>query len=69
MEYEAEYDIFAFNDQCDDLLRASILASISSLLSPSLESLPSVPSSSSLELKSLPDALKYAFLVWMSLFR
>jgi len=43
--YELEYNIFAFDDQCDDLLHASILASISSPSSPSHEALPSLPSS------------------------
>ena len=62
MEYEPEFDTFSFDEQCDDSLHASLLASLTSLpLSPN-ESLPSEPSSSSLELKSLSSTLKYAFL-------
>jgi len=53
--------IFAFEDQCDDSLHASILASLSSM-PPSHEAPFSVQSSSSLELKPLPDTLKCAFL-------
>jgi len=55
-----EHDTFAFDEPYDDLLHASILPSIS-LLSPCHEALPSMPSSSSLELKSFPNTLKYAF--------
>ena len=51
-----------FHDQCDDSLHVSILASISSLLSPSHEAPSSVPSSSSLGLKALLNKLKYTFL-------
>jgi len=61
MEYELEFSTFAFEKQCDDSLHASILASFSSIPSPSHEALPSVHSSSSLELKPLPNTLKYAF--------
>jgi len=62
MECEPEFDTFAFDEQCDDSLHASLLASLTSLpLSPN-ESLPSEPLSSSLELKPLPSTLKYAFL-------
>jgi len=62
MEYEPEFDTFSFDEQRDDSLHASLLASLTSLpLSPN-ESLPSEPSSSSLELKPLPSTLKYAFL-------
>ena len=62
MEYEPTYDVFAFDDQCDDLIHASTLASISSRPALSHESMPFVRSSSSLELKLLLDALKYVFL-------
>jgi len=46
VEYEPGFDTFAFGKQCDDSLHASILTSLSSLLSPSHETPPSVPSSS-----------------------
>ena len=49
--YEPEYDMFAFDDQCDDLLLASLLTSIYALSSSSYEAPPSVLSSSSLGLK------------------
>ena len=62
MKYELEFDTFAFEEQCDDSLHAFILASLSSLPSPSHEARPSVPSSSSLELKPLPNTIKFAFL-------
>jgi len=62
MKYELEFDTFAFEEQCDDSLHAFILAYLSSLPSPSHEARPSVPSSSSLELKPLPNTIKFAFL-------
>ena len=62
MNYEPEFDTFAFDEQCDDSLHASLLASLTSLSTPSNDHLPSAPSSSSLELKPLPSALKYVFL-------
>ena len=62
MEYELEYDTFVFDDQRDNPLHASILASISSLPSLSHQAPPSVPSSSSLELNPLLNILKYVFL-------
>jgi len=62
MEYEPEFDTFVSEEQCDNSLHASILASLSSIPSPSHVAPPSVPSSSSLKLKPLPDTLKYAFL-------
>ena len=34
MDYELGYDTFAFNDQCDNLIYTSVIASISSLSSP-----------------------------------
>jgi len=43
LECELEYDIIAFDDQYDDFLDASILASICSFPSPSHKSLPTVP--------------------------
>jgi len=54
MDYEPEFDIFAFDEQCDDSLHASLLASLTSLPAPSNDHLPSASSSSSLELKPLP---------------
>jgi len=57
MKYKPEFDAFAFEEQCDDLLHASILAYFSSLPSLSCEALPSIPSSSSLELKCFPTCL------------
>jgi len=62
MGYEPKFGTFAFEEQYDDPLHASILTSLSSLPSPSHEALPNVPSSSSPELKPLPNTLKYAFL-------
>jgi len=62
IEYEPEYNAFAFEDQCDDSLHASILASFTSMSSSSHEALPSVPLSSSLDMKTLPNTLKYVFL-------
>jgi len=62
MEYEPEFFTFAFKKQCGDSLHESILASISSLLSPSHEALLSVTSSFFLELKPFPNTLKYAFI-------
>ena len=62
MQYEPEFETFSFNEQCDDSLHASLLASLTSLPLSSNESLPSETSSSSLELKPLPITLKYAFL-------
>ena len=62
LEYEPKYDAFAFEDQCDDSLHASILAFLTSISSSSHKAPPSVPSSSSLDLKPLPNTLKYAFL-------
>jgi len=62
MEYEPKFDTFAFEEQRDYSLHSSILASLSSLPSPSHEGPPSVPSSPSLELKPLPNILKYKFL-------
>ena len=62
MEYEPEFNTFAFDEQSNDLLDALIFASISSLPSPSHEAPPSVPSSSSLKLKPLPNTLKSIFL-------
>jgi len=62
MEYELQYDVFTFEEQCDDSLHTAILTSLSSIPSPSHEVLPSVPSSSSLELKPFLNMLKYAFL-------
>jgi len=62
MGYESKFDTFASEEQYDDSLYASSLASLSSFPSPSHEALPSVPPSSSLELKPLPNTLKYAFL-------
>ena len=62
MGHEPEFDTFAFEEQYDESLRASILASLSSFPSPFHEALPNVSSSSSLELKSLLNTLKYAFL-------
>jgi len=62
MEYEPEYDAFIFEDQCDDSLHASILASPFSIFLSSNEAPPGVPSSSSHELKPLPNTLEYAFL-------
>jgi len=62
VEYEPEFDTFAFDEQCDDSLHASLLAYLTSLSPSSNESLPSEPSSSSLELKPLPSTLKYGFL-------
>ena len=62
MEYEPEYDAFAFEDQCDDSLHASILASLSSIWPSSHEAPPSVASSSSFDMKPLPKMLKYVFL-------
>ena len=50
-EYEPEFDTFAFDEQCDDSLHASLLASLTSLPLSFHEALPNVPSSSSLELK------------------
>ena len=44
MEYELEFDIFAFDDQCDYLIHESILASISFSLSPSHRAQPSAVS-------------------------
>jgi len=61
-EYEPEYDAFTFDDQCDDSLHASILASFTTMSSSSHEAPPSVPSSSYLNLKPLPNMLKYVFL-------
>jgi len=62
MEYVPKYDATTFEDQCDNLLHASILASFSYIPPSSHEAPPSVPSSSSLKLKSLPKVFKYAFL-------
>ena len=62
MNYEPEFDTFAFDEQCDDSVHASLLASLTSLPAPSNDHLPSASSSSSLELKPLPSTLKYAFL-------
>jgi len=62
MEYEPEFDTFAFDEQCDDSLHASHLPSLISLPLSSYEAVPSVPSSSSLELKPLLSTLKYTFL-------
>ena len=62
MEYKPEFDTFAFEEQCNDLLHALIFASLSSLPSPYHVAPPSVLSSSSLELKPLPNTFKYAFL-------
>ena len=62
MEYEPISNAFAFDDQCNDSLHASILRSISSLPSPFHEATPTMPSSSSLELKPLSNTLKYALL-------
>jgi len=62
MECEPEFDTFAFDEQCDDSLHASLLASLTSFPLSFHEALPSVASSSSLELKLLPSTLKYAFL-------
>ena len=61
MEYEFKYDTFVFDDQCDDLLHISILASIFNFSFPSLKAPPNMLSSSSLKLKLLLDILKYAF--------
>jgi len=61
VDYELEFATFAFDAQCDDSLHASLLASLTSLPTPSNDHLPSAPSSSSLELKPLPSTLKYAF--------
>jgi len=41
MEYEPEFDTFAFKEQSEDLLHASILASLSFLPTPSHEAPPS----------------------------
>jgi len=57
MGCEPKYDTFVFNDQCDDLMHASI----SSFPSASHESLPCAPISLSLELKPLFNTLKSAF--------
>ena len=54
MGYEPEFDTFEFKEQYDDSLHAYILASLSSFPSPSHETLPSVLSFSSPELKPLP---------------
>jgi len=54
MEYEPEYDVFAFEDQCDDSLHASILTFFTSVSSLSHEAHPSVPTSFSLDLKPFP---------------
>ena len=62
MEYTPEHDVFAFEDQCDDSLQASVLTSLSSILPSSHEAPPNVLLSSSFELKPLPNTLKYAFL-------
>jgi len=62
IEYEPEFNAFSFDEQCDDSLHASLLASLTSLPLSFHEDLPSAPSSSFLELKPLPSTLKYAFL-------
>jgi len=62
MAYEPEHNALAIEEQCDDSLQASILASPSSTPSPSHKAPLSMPSSSSLELKPPPNTLKYAFL-------
>ena len=59
MEYEPEYDAFAFEDQCVDSLYASILVSFTSMSSSSHEAPPSAPSSSSLDMKPVLNMLKY----------
>ena len=61
-EHELEFDTFAFEEQYDDLVYASILGSLSSIPSPSHETPPNVLLCSSLELKPFPNTLKYAFL-------
>jgi len=61
MNYEPEFDTFAFDEQCDDSLHAYLVTSLTSLPTPSNDHLPNAPSSSSLELKPLPSTLKYAF--------
>jgi len=62
MEYELQCDAFAFEDQYDNSLHAFILTSFSSISPSSNEAPPSVSSFSSLELKPLPNTLKYALL-------
>jgi len=69
MEYEPEYDALAFEDQYDDSLQAYIVALLSSIPPLSYEAALSVPSSSSLELKPLPNMLKYAFFAYLRLFQ
>ena len=54
MGYEPEFNTFAFEEQYDHSLHASILVSLSSFPSPSYEALLNVSSSSALELKPLP---------------
>jgi len=56
MEYDLEFNKFAFDEQCDDSLHARLLASLISLPLSSHEALPSVPSSCALELKPLPSS-------------
>ena len=62
MEYKPEYDTSAFEDQCGNSLHASILTSFNSMSSSYHEALPSMPSSSSLDMKPLPNMLRYVFL-------
>ena len=62
MEHELEFDTFVSEEQCDNSLYALILASLSSILSPSHETPFNVLLCSSLELKPFPNTLKYAFL-------
>jgi len=57
MKYDPKHNTFAFDEQYNDLLHASILISMSSSTSLSHEAPPHMPSSSSHELKPLPDAL------------